>query len=228
LRVGLLIDASNSVIYRFPYEQKAASLFLKRMLHAEGDKAFLVTFNDRVNLLQDMTGDLGAMKRSIRHAEAGGNTALYDAVVFACSQLTKSAETLVTRKVIILISDGVDTKSRSTIYDAQQAAMRSGVLMLALSTNEPIWNVGPEGDGVLDRLTRPTGGSLLPAHYDWQLWGAFAKVQRLLRNQYFIAYAPPAFAPDGSYRSVQVIPRDSRLQAHCREGYYARLERGAR
>jgi Ca-activated chloride channel homolog len=227
LRVGLLIDASDSVKPRFDYEQRAALLFLKKILRPDEDRALLITFNDKVNLLNDWTGDISTVQRSIRQARAGGSTALYDAVVFASGKLVHTSEALVTRKIIVLISDGVDTISHSTMADAQQAAARSQALMLALSTNNVMFDSHPPGEKVLDLLTHPTGGYLLAAHEDWQLSGAFAKIQRTLRNQYFLAYQPANFAPDGTYRPIDLIPRNPKLRVQRRNGYYARWENPA-
>jgi VWFA-related protein len=224
LRVGLLIDASDSVRARFRFEQMAAVMFLKKMLRPERDRAFIATFNDSVHLIADLSSNVPYMQKTIKHAKDGGNTSLYDAVIFACNKLNNNSEDVVTRKVIILISDGVDTKSTSLMADAQQAAVHSEALLLALSTNDLSLERYPTGEAVLDLLSKPTGGYILPAHEDWQLAGAFSKIERALRSQYFIAYNPPNFKPDGSYRSIDLVLKNPKLKVRCRTGYYARRE----
>jgi VWFA-related protein len=149
---------------------------------------------------------------------------LYDAIVFACDKLRARSEEQVTRKVVIIISDGDDTASHNLMYDAQTAALRSEVAMFALSTNDLVYDHYPRGEAVLNLLTRPTGGRILPAREDSQLKSAFRSVETTLRNQYALAYAPPDFKPDGSFRPIELIPRKPKLKVSCRKGYYARRE----
>jgi Ca-activated chloride channel family protein len=224
LRVALLIDASSSVKYRFQFEQAAAVVFLKKILRPGLDQAFVAIFNDRVSLLTDFTDDARGLARQVKEAKAGGNTVLYDAIVYACDRLRAYSEEQVTRKVVIVISDGDDTASHNLMYDAQMAAVRSEVAMFALSTNDLIYDRYPRGEAVLNLLTRPTGGRILPAREDSQLRGAFRSIETTLRNQYALAYAPPEFKPDGSYRPIELIPRKPKLKVSCRKGYYARRE----
>lgn len=221
LRIALLIDASDSVKYRFKYEQEAAVLFLKKILRPDEDRAFVVTFNDRVHLIQDLSGNLKDLQKSIKHTKAEGNTALYDAVIFAGNKLQQLREDTVTRKIIILISDGSDTASHNALSAAQAVAVRSEALLMVLSTNE-YRDFNSHGEDVLNLLSAPTGGSILPAHQDWQLESAFVKIAKVLRNQYFIAYQPPAFRADGSYRPIELILRNPKLKVRCRSGYFAR------
>jgi Ca-activated chloride channel family protein len=224
LRVALLIDASDSIKFRFHFEQTAAMVFLKKILRPGVDQAFVATFNDRVSLLADFTDNIQSATRQVKDARAGGNTVLYDAIVFACDKLRARSEEQVTRKVVIIISDGDDTASHNLMYDAQTAAIRSEVAMFALSTNDLMYDHYPHGEAVLNLLTRPTGGRILPAREDSQLKSAFRSVETTLRNQYALAYAPPNFKPDGSFRPIELIPRKPKLKVSCRRGYYARRE----
>jgi VWFA-related protein len=57
MRVGILIDVSGSVALRFKFEQKAASVFLQKVLRPDYDEAFFVTFDQKVHLLEDWTSD---------------------------------------------------------------------------------------------------------------------------------------------------------------------------
>ena len=97
LRVALLIDLSDSVRSRFKFEQEAASLFLKKILRPGKDEAFIVGFDSRPHLEQEMTGDVQKLSKAIRRLMPGGDTALYDAVMFASNKLEKQS----TRGVVI-------------------------------------------------------------------------------------------------------------------------------
>jgi Ca-activated chloride channel homolog len=220
LRVALLIDNSGSITSRIGFEKKAVSVFLKKILRPGVDQALVAAFDDQVRLLQDFTNDKDALEKALRHLQPHGNTALYDAVAFASKKLGHTSDTRVSRRVIILISDGADTASRAMLNDAQRAALSSDAVIFSLSTNDRNWGY-PKGEAVLELLSRGTGGNILPAREEGALRRAFAEVEKTLRTQYAVGYTPANFQTDGSFHSVQILPRKSRLAVHCRRGYFA-------
>ena len=113
LRVGLLIDASNSIRDRFLFEQDAAISFLHQIIRPKTDKAFVLAFDEVWDLTQDFTGDLDKLTKGVKVIRPGGGTALWDAVFYACrDKLMKEKETGPVRRAIILVSDGDDNQSR--------------------------------------------------------------------------------------------------------------------
>jgi Ca-activated chloride channel family protein len=224
LRVSVLIDASDSILYRFSYEKTAAVMFLKRILRAGKDRASVIAFNDQVRLVQEDTDDTKQLSKAVKHVRAGGNTALYDAIIFAANKLRSGPPQ--TRRAMILISDGEDTSSKAHLLEAEQAAVRAEVTLFALSTNEYPGAANSAGEAMMNMLTGRTGGVLLPARDEYHLGRAFHQVEQSLRNQYALAYRPARFAPDGSFRSVEVFPVRKGLKVQCRRGYYARQESG--
>jgi VWFA-related protein len=224
MRVGILIDVSGSVASRFKFEQKAASVFLQKVLRPDYDEAFVVTFDQNVHLLEDWTSDPKRAFDKVHALQAGGNTALYDAVIFACDKLHERPADVITRPVIVLITDGDDTSSKAILYDAQQAAARADALLFALSTNVLGSGYYPKGEAVLELLSRSTGGHILPAQGNSQLGYAFAQIEHALRSEYVVGYQPAQLNLDGSFRLVEIHLRKSSLQVHSRRGYYAPLE----
>src|SRR3954471_14509024 len=87
LRVALLIDVSGSVTGRFKFEQEAASKFLKKILRPATDKALVLGFDQRVHLEQDFTSDIAALAAAVHRLKPQGETALFDAIVFAAEKL---------------------------------------------------------------------------------------------------------------------------------------------
>ena len=113
LRVGLLIDASNSIRDRFQFEQQAAIQFLQQIIRPRNDKAFVLAFDEVPDVTQDFTGDLDKLRRGIQVIRPGGGTALWDAVYYACrDKLMKEREGFPVRRAMILVSDGDDNQSR--------------------------------------------------------------------------------------------------------------------
>src|SRR5438445_5637387 len=84
LRVGMLLDTSNSIRDRLKFEQEAAIDFLYNVIRREKDQAFLMTVDDEPELVQGFTGDRDVLREVIVKERAGGGTALYDAVYQAC------------------------------------------------------------------------------------------------------------------------------------------------
>lgn len=226
LRVGILIDLSDSVTQRFSYEKKAATAFLQKVLRPQVDEAFIVGFGSNVELHQDFTSDIQALSRAVKHLRAGGDTRLYDAIRFASEKLGHPSGPSAVRRAIILITDGEDTRSQTLMYDAIQAALRSETAIFALSSNDLTYEKYPHGEAVLELISRPTGGGVLPAHNPFEIGSAFNRVKAALHNQYAIGYKPADFKPDGSFRTIEILPRQGKLKVQCRRGYFAPREAG--
>jgi VWFA-related protein len=220
LRVALLIDLSDSIRGRFEFEKQAAGTFLKKILRPKVDQAFVVGFNDKAYLVQDMTGDVDQLADSIHKLESGGNTALYDAIILAANKLHSEVETRVTRRAIILISDGMDTASKAIMRDAEQAMAHAEAVMYVLSSNSP-FEPYSKGEAVLELLSSPTGGRILPAHEKADLKTAFRDVEKTLRSQYAMGYKPAALQWDGGFRTIEIRPQKRGLKVRCRRGYFA-------
>jgi Ca-activated chloride channel homolog len=223
LRVALLIDTSASITARFKLEKKAASAFLRKVLRSGVDQALLIAFDKEVRLVHDFTDDVSVLEKSINTLQVGDTTALYDAIVTAADKLRKTSEPYITRRVIILITDGQNTKERTALLsDAQDAAIRADTILFAFNTEIP----GPpghytRGEAVLDLLTHPTGGMVLRASGQGDLNEAFKKMEKLLRNQYALGYTPPVFIADGGFHTIEIVPLRRKLKVHSRRGYYA-------
>ena len=219
LNVALVVDISGSVTPRFKYEQQSAIEFLKKILRPDIDKAMVVGFNENVQMEQEFTNDVGSLQRAINRLRPNGNTAVYDAVVFAAGKLQHQARKG-TRKIIILISDGENNSSHAIMNDAQQAALRAEAPIYALSTNL-LDHEYPKGEAVLELLSRYTGGEILPAREKSQVARAFRQVEEALRSEYVLSYKPAEFELDGRYRVVALSAKRTALKVECRRGYYA-------
>ena len=221
LHLAVLIDASSSVTHRFKTEQDAALAFIKKILRPGKDEAMVIAFNDKVALVQNLTGRPTSVSGAIAKVRPEGNTALFDAVIYAADHLRRMPESGITRRAIVLVSDGVDTVSRSTLAQAQAAAARAETMIFSLSSN--LTNGGPEepGDKCLKQLSSSTGGVMLPAGDQARLSLSFRNIEKALHNQYVIAYSPPEFHADGTYHKVEIVPVKKGLRANCRSGYYA-------
>ena len=221
LHLAVLIDASASVTRRFKMEQDAALAFAKKILRPGKDEAMVIAFNDRVTLIQSLTSQPANVSKAMAKVTPEGNTALYDAIIFAADQLHRIPESGITRRAIVVVSDGVDTVGRSTLPQAQAAAARAEAMIFSLTANMSDIEPDAPGDRILKQLSGSTGGSVLPAYDETRLLSSLRNVEKALRNQYVVAYSPPEFHADGTYHKVEIVPIKKGLRANCRKGYYA-------
>jgi len=221
LRVGLLVDASNSIRDRFRFEQDSAIEFLNEIIRPHYDKAFVIGFDTTPEVTQDFTDNTEYLSKGVRALRPGGGTALYDAVYFACrDKLLKAQQTGPTRKAIILLSDGEDNQSRVTREEAIEMAQRAEVILYTISTN--VSGVKMRGDKVLERMAEATGGRAFFPFRIQDVSNAFSEIQDELRSQYVLAYKPADFTADGHFRSIDIIAADRKgLQVRARKGYFA-------
>jgi Ca-activated chloride channel homolog len=220
LRVGLLIDASNSIRDRFQFEQQAAIEFLQQIIRPKSDRAFVLAFDEVWDLTQDFTGDLDKLTRGIQVIRPGGGTAMWDAVYFACrDKLMKERDDFPVRRAIILVSDGDDNQSRVLRQEALDMAERAGVIIYTISTNLTS-SSADQGDKNLRVLADATGGRAFFPFKLQELADAFHDIQEELRSQYVVAYKPDNFQANGQFRPVQITMADKKFRVRAKKGYY--------
>jgi VWFA-related protein len=243
LRIGLLMDTSNSIRDRLKFEQDAATSFLYSVIRRHKDQAFVMTFDDEPSVLQGFTDDAGRLRDEIVKTRAGGGTAVYDAIYTACEQQLSHPprppgdQPDVVRRVMIVISDGDDNLSTHTRAEAIEMAQRFSVVIYTISTSTQwiqLSQTDPnkmadrkyhltEGDKILQDLADETGGrAFFPYHVD-DLDQSFQDIGDELRNQYSIAYIPTNSILDGKYHRIRIeVPDHKGYQVRARRGYYAR------
>jgi Ca-activated chloride channel family protein len=220
LRVGLLIDASNSIRDRFLFEQQAAIEFLQQVIRPERDQAFVLAFDEVPEVTQDFTSDQDKLTKGIKLIRPGGGTAMWDAVYTACrDHLMKHAEIDTVRRVIILVSDGDDNQSRVLRQEAIAMAQRADVIIYTISTN--LSNIQDSGDKNLKMLADATGGQAFFPFKIQDLADDFYSIQGELRSQYTLHYKPEGIVA-GQFRAVLIKPDDTKFRVRVKKGYYAR------
>jgi len=221
LRIGMLIDTSNSVRDRLHFEQEAAIDFLNAVLRPGKDLAFVVAFDVETQMVQDYTDDMEKLSSAIQGLQAGGVTSLFDAVFFACKEklyVFPPPEPYL-RRVMIIISDGQDNQSVHTREEALSMAQRAEVTIYTISTNRS--GAEGKGDKVLSRLAEVTGGHAFVPFEPSDLAANFQEIARELRSQYSLAYVSTNLAHDGTFRKITVQPVGKNLQARSKDGYWA-------
>ena len=222
-RIALVIDTSNSMSAYLDLEKEFAITFLHEILRTEHDQALLIGFNENVHLLEAVTSGRGSLSAAIRKVQTSGQTAIYDAIWRASQELTALSELTLSRRAIVVITDGEDNSSHISPSQAQESAVRSDSPIYVISTNVAVDKESQANNRAMKELAEATGGTLLQASNEEELKTSLSKIKQELRSQYEIAYKPPAGRsdPDGSFHRL-VVRGPKNLRIRCRNGYYAR------
>jgi VWFA-related protein len=221
LRVGIVIDASNSIRSRFQFEQQSATEFLLQILKSRSDRAFVMGFDVTPTVTTDWTNNIDALETGVNRLRPGGGTALFDAVYTACRDklLVGARDREPVRKAIVLISDGDDNQSRVHPDEAIKECQRAETIIYAISTN---WTPSRgKGDAVLTQMSEATGGAVFFPPSVEEMSNSFKNIEEELRSQYALNYTPADFKTDGSFRTIYLYCNDRRYQVRAKKGYFA-------
>jgi len=239
LTIGLLVDVSASQRNLIEIERDAAYQFFSQVLRKK-DMAFLISFGEDAELLQDFTNSprlLQAALGGLRvNSGVGGihpgpvptigqprGTVLYDAVYLgATDRLTHE----VGRKAMVLITDGMDEGSRLKIDEAIRAAQKADTVIYSIYYVDPsayggFGYFGGVTDSYLRRMSEETGGRVFRVDKKHPLLEVFKELQDEMRSQYAISYTPTNEKKDGSFRRIDLRTKDHDLKVQVRKGYYA-------
>ena len=239
LTIGLLVDVSGSQERLIDTEHRAASAFFRSVLRPK-DLAFIISFGKDSELLQDSTSSPALLEDGLKqlrlNVPVGGlhpgpvptqqnqaGTVLWDAVYLAANERLKSEAG---RKVIVVITDGVDTGSRMTREQAIREAQLADTVVYSIDYSDPAaygggFVFGGGGEGDLKKMSDETGGRVFKVDRKNSLDDIFKQIQEEMRSQYAIAYSPTNPKKDGSYRKLDFKMSNKDYKVQARKGYYA-------
>lgn len=218
LRLALLFDISLSVKPRLKFQQQAATKFFKAVLRPV-DKAALFSFSHDVIVEQDFTSDTNQLATATKELKAKGGTALYDAIYLASERLSKGTG----RRVIVILSDGVNMISRTNLETSLRMAEKADAAIYAIYTVErlPVETGAVSGEDELKKICERTGGEVFFPKDTLDLDEVFKQLSAVLRAQYALSYTSNNEQYDGSYRKLDVKVKNPELKVRARKGYYA-------
>lgn len=235
LTLALLVDTSGSQRTFINDESLASDVFFETMLEQPTDRAMLVQFDTQLRQLSPMTTSASALHLALGRLgpdpSPRGGTLLDDAV-YAVAKGPLAHET--GRKAIIILSDGGDNGSRTSITQAIEEAQRNNTQIFSIRysawsgfssasgnpsggnarTNDP-------GIGTLQKLSESTGGRVFNVTRSESLRTIFAEIANDLRLEYELGYTPPPDLAPNSYHRLEVRTRDRNLSVQARKGFFA-------
>jgi tight adherence protein B len=186
LQVVLLLDASGSMGGRPISSAKiAAQDFLDTM--PDGVEIAVVSFADEPNVLSPFTTDTQQTSAAIADLQLGKNTSLYDGLISGAGLFDADGDT---RRTLVLLSDGGDTASESTLEESIVALLDADVGFYAIELQSPEYDAE-----ALGRLGAATGGIVVPAEDPDGLAVVFVDVASQIVNRYELLYESESSGP---------------------------------
>jgi VWFA-related protein len=241
INIAILMDLSGSQEYTFPQEKMTAGEFLRSVIRPGKDAAAILTFQDDVDLVQGLTSRIDTLNRAFEEIQFARRfaptttrrqaTALYDAIFVTADEVlsrdsyrSAASDDIVTRRAVILLTDGVDNASARKLEEAIDRAWRSGVVIYSIGIGDRFRFEGIRED-ILKRISSETGGRAYFPRGPEDLQNSFRQIESELRSQYLVAYAPSNRVRDGRFRRIEIRLKDRPdVMVIHRRGYYAGSE----
>ncbi|HEV7646237.1 MAG TPA: VWA domain-containing protein [Pyrinomonadaceae bacterium] len=216
----ILIDTSGSMEERILPARSAAITFLGGI--RKDDVAAIYNFDSDVKLIQDFSQSRDVAE-GVYDLKAHGMTVLNDAIVKGAQELAKRGEK---RKAIIIISDGMDTKSRYSGDKALKAALAASTTVYTVDMSLPFAAADQENQRRLSiqqlkKFAEKSGGKFISTPGGTGLREAFKSIVTEMGNLYTLGYQPTNTATDGKYRAIELKVSDPKAQVRTRKGYNA-------
>jgi VWFA-related protein len=228
VKLALLFDISGSM--RVGTKAVDAVQTARVLLSAlkPGDEAALFSFDTGLDRVTPFTSDIGSLVASLdRLQQPFGQTSIYDAVSETARVVASQGGghgRIPQRSAVVLLTDGVDTRSRLTSQQVAAAASSIDipvyVVAVMATVDDPRAGGTAHDDvaGPLPNLARATGGEMFTASAPAHASVAARQIVDELRHQYLLAFE----ASGGSgWKPVEVRARDRGLIVRARSGYAA-------
>ena len=209
----LLVDNSQSMSRRIDYVRYVTEKLTGSM--RPKDRAIVAPFNAHLGSVTGPTSDAATLRQAITAMRAGGGTALLDSLAEGTRLLASSTG----RRAIVLITDGYDENSKTTVDEAQRVVQETGVTVYALAVGG-VAGISMKGENVLRTIAEQSGGRIFFPAREAELISAAETIATDTHNRFLITFTPKNQRKDGQFRRVAVqVPEG--LRARTRAGYFA-------
>lgn len=224
ISIGVIFDLSGSMSNKVGKAKEAASQFFKTA--NPQDEFFLVSFNDRAELISAFTNSADDLQSRLSFTSARGRTALLDAIFLGLSEMRTARNG---KRALLIISDGGDNNSRYNEKDIKQLVREANTQLYSIGIFEALEfrNRTPEelnGPSLLNEVTELSGGRAFAVGNINDLPDIASKIGAELRNQYILGYRPNDKSHDARWRKVKIKLRAPKglppLTVSAKTGYY--------
>jgi len=225
ISIGLIFDLSGSMANKVGKAREAALQFFKTA--NPQDEFFLVSFNDRAEVMSTFTSNVEDLQSRILSASAKGRTALLDAIYLGLNEMRNAQNA---KRALLIISDGGDNNSRYSEKDIKRLVREADTQLYSVGIFDPFEyrSRTPEelsGPSLLTEVTELTGGRAFTVENVNELPDIATKIGAELRNQYILGYHPSNKSHDARWRKIKIKLRAPKglppLSVYAKTGYYA-------
>jgi Ca-activated chloride channel homolog len=225
ISIGIIFDLSGSMANKVGEAKEAALQFFKTA--NPQDEFFLVSFNDRAEVMSAFTSNVEDLQSRILSASAKGRTALLDAIYLGLSEMRTARNA---KRALLIMSDGGDNNSRYNEKDIKRLVREADTQLYSVGIFDPFEyrSRTPEelnGPSLLTELTELTGGRAFTVENVNELPDIATKIGAELRNQYILGYHPSNKSHDARWRKIKIKLRAPKglppLSVYAKTGYYA-------
>jgi Ca-activated chloride channel family protein len=230
LRLVFLFDSSSSIRHRLEFEKRAAAQFFRQVMRSS-DQAALISVATDPKVEVQFTSDVERLVSGLGQLKAEGATALYNSLIEAAKYVRPTEG----RHVMVVLSDGTDTASSTTLAQALTEIQRSDAVVYGVHSTgvAPSANVQDlAGEFVLKAMSEDTGGrAFFPPIYDdlkkeaRDLDEIYRRVAAEVRAQYVLTYYSKSDGRPDSFKTIRVEVKRPGLQVRARRGYYTAKEK---
>ena len=230
ISVGVLVDTSGSMKHKL--QQALQTVREVSLALSPQDEMFVITFNSDVEVRQKFTNNIQDVQKSLRDVKSGGETAAYDAIGLGLREMKNAKHN---KKVLILVTDGFDTKSKINANQVEEQLKHSEVMVYAIGIDDD------ENDAfvlrrekyhiyhyMLNKLTAPSGGRAYRM-FTGRTYALQTVAQLLLEElhqQYTLSYYPTSGREGTAWRQVEVKVDKSGSQIRHKTGYFVQQAGG--
>jgi VWFA-related protein len=178
-----------------------------------GGEAAIFGFDDKVEVQQDFTPDLGRLTHALRRVEFSNRAPhVIDATLVAMRRLNQRPEER--RRILLLISEPRDQGSESSLDDALSDVAMSNTLIYSLNVARSAAAEDP-----VSVLTRYTGGQQFSVQSEHSLEHAITQIGEEIHGQYLLSYTPVNINDSGFHR-IRVVAKRGGVEVRSRPGYW--------
>jgi len=222
VRMAMLFDNSASLSESREFEKRAAVRFFRNVLRPV-DQAAVFSVSTDVTLTEPLTNDARRLELSIdSFGKPEGATSLFDAIIQGGAYLKPYPG----RRVIVIVSDGVDTTSRADFDTTMLRALADDcqiyVVQTGLYENANLRALAAERR--MEEFAAQTGGAVYVPKSAQELDDAFAQISADLAQQYILSYYPAQDKRDGKYHLIAVrVKTWPNARVRARKGFLVKV-----
>jgi Ca-activated chloride channel family protein len=220
VRLVMLFDNSGSLDAAREFEKQAAKHFFRKVMR-RSDEAAIYSVESDSYLAQPLTSDILKLERTIESfGKPEGSTSLFDAIIDSAAYLRPYTD----RRVLVIVSDGVETTSRNDFETTIQRVLADDCQIFVVQTGlyDGANLRALAAERRMEQLAGQTGGAVYIPKTTNELNMAFEQIAADLAHQYVLSYYAGEERRDGRFHHIDLQIRSRKdVRVRARKGYYS-------